>query len=830
MQTTPRIQLAALCASLLLTACPSDPVCPPGTVLDTSGRCVDVDDVPDGGVPRPDAMIPDTPDGDTPDPDADTECEPTGEEICNGLDDDCDGLIDEDLSRTCGETSVGACTMGTETCEDGEWVGCDAVLPSEEICDPRGIDENCDGTVDEGCPCVSGETQTCGTDVGACRTGTQTCTDGTWGSCTGGVLPRAETCNGQDDDCDGMVDEDTSGASCGSNIGRCRQGTEVCEAGTLRCQGAIEPRPEMCNGMDDNCNGQIDDGLMAGCWQDNDGDGYAPASALAMGICLPATGMCPPMFTARQPNTRANQDCDDTDASVNPGATEVCDGRDNNCSGTVDDLPPGCWVDNDGDSYPPNGAAATCRPAAGCPVGYTTRAPSMATWDCNDNDPAINPGAAEVCDGRDNNCSGNRDDAPSFQCVLATPVSCTTTCGTTGSATCNAMCAVPTGNACTPPAETCNGVDDDCDGHIDEGVTSWRARATTGLTGSRGRLISFGDRHVYITTGSSRLQARVLGPDVTAAVSSSVLTIPDSTTNDSFDAKRYDSSSFIVAWGARTGTTYTVYVQRFSLSGSSITAGPRATVAAHSGTSATASATHGFQGISVAVAASSIYVAYPSSLGVETPLSVRRYTTSATSLSAQANTATGYTYARAVSSDAIGTTPVFAYRRADRTVCKFTLSGTTVQNHECGLPETESVELVSGGDMAILLTGGNSSLSGSFVHSDGRFRRNPTIGGTTGAITRQGLGLVAYEGPLVPRFAASRTSTGWDIVRAHGGSLLALHVTVPSALTIRLSSEQRFDAAVGTTVSAGRASTGPLIVLSGTNPTTAHQIRTLGCL
>ncbi len=191
-------------------------------------------------------------------------------ETCDGLDNDCDGLIDEDLVRDC----ASACGSGTETCSAGAWGSCTAPAVEHEAC--NGVDDDCDGIVDPGCDCVIGTTRTCGepSDVGACQPGVQTCgADGTWGSCANSVGAIAEMCNGVDDDCDGVVDNGASVLGC--------QTDEVCNAGN--CQPAAPVTPP-----DDETDPNGGDGVPGGCGCSTDGGqgGAAGGLLLALGVAF----------------------------------------------------------------------------------------------------------------------------------------------------------------------------------------------------------------------------------------------------------------------------------------------------------------------------------------------------------------------------------------------------------------------------------------------------------------------------------------------------------------------------------------------------------------
>jgi MYXO-CTERM domain-containing protein len=256
-------------------------------------------------------------------------------EVCDNKDNDCDGQIDEtgagglvDIGGPCG-SSVGKCTPGTAVCTNGT-LGCmGATGPFTEVC--NGFDDDCDGVVD-------GMTQACytgpnGTEgVGTCHGGQQVCTAvamsnvATWGTCTGQQLPTTEICNGLDDDCDGTVDDGvvigsmTAGADCCNpkataglcGVGQCNQGKFVCAGNTLTCDNAGAPSNETCDNIDNDCDGMIDNIPNLG------GPCVAPGGCSGKLACDSSSQqlVCTP----------------DGSAGV-----ELCDGLDNDCDGKVDE-------------------------------------------------------------------------------------------------------------------------------------------------------------------------------------------------------------------------------------------------------------------------------------------------------------------------------------------------------------------------------------------------------------------------------------------------------------------------------------------------------------
>ncbi|MCG3174077.1 MAG: hypothetical protein GMKNLPBB_02297 [Myxococcota bacterium] len=293
-------------------------------------------------------------------------------EICDGKDNDCDGQIDEDLFQDCSNK----CGPGSQKCNTGTWSECTAPKPQPEVCDDK--DNDCDGVADNGVKNACGK---CG------PVPDEVC-DGADNNCNGqvdeGVLNACgkcgptpdEVCDGADNNCDGQVDEGLDvGKECKSTLqGVCAAGVITCENGAAVCKSNVQPSPEACDGIDNDCDGTVDNipatggacatGLPGVCAKGNMGcvsgvDGCVPAVKPTSEICDGLDNNC---------DGKVDENLRNACGQCGPLPQEVCDGKDNDCNGAADDnapCPPGrqCVM----------GECVRKCAAGECPVGQVCR-------------------------------------------------------------------------------------------------------------------------------------------------------------------------------------------------------------------------------------------------------------------------------------------------------------------------------------------------------------------------------------------------------------------------------------------------------------------------
>lgn len=317
---------------------------------------------------------------------------------CNGIDDDCDGDIDENQNPS---------------------------LP--EICD--GLDNNCNGVTDELSPvfCWDGSENAVFNDeymLSTCSLGISECIDGEWTGCVGQVLDEPEICDGLDNDCDGFVDNLNDECGPPTNVGQCEYGFSVCSENEMFCVGAVDPQAEICDGVDNDCDGEVDEFIFQTC-----------ETQCEVGIETCSNGQfvgC----TARLPSA------------------EICDDIDNDCDGEVDE---GCsCVDGDVQTCTNNiinqdGESVTC--------GLGVQTCHSGEWGAC----LFNGIFPETCNNHDDDCDGVVDEIEAVcgsgegACISGTQV-----CSEGVWSECN--------NIPSNEPEVCDGRDNDCDGEVDEGL------------------------------------------------------------------------------------------------------------------------------------------------------------------------------------------------------------------------------------------------------------------------------------------------------------------------------------------------------------------------
>ena len=462
-----------------------------------------------------------------------------GPERCDGVDNDCDGIVDDGysaaglvLGSSCGPNE---CPNGVVVCAaDGDEALCSSEIPGFERCD--GVDNDCDGDTDEGLayddpvrgPRTLGQACSgrgvCGAGVVECGGGRATCSTASDGSAS---QASVELCNGLDDDCDGLTDEGFAwrgvalGGGC-DGLGACGIGIVECTAaGQATCStqadgsrpGAL---PEVCNGADDDCDGQTDDGVVVGpndcpnvgvcrpemldasCrgaegWRcdysaspffqsgsevgrcdrlDNDCDGQTDEDfAIGTACDGPDADSCARGAIACDPTNASATQCTGDQAAV-----ETCNGVDDDCDGQTDEAGSGgCaiyYMDADGDGFGTNAGECLCAP------GPLVRA--RGSGDCDDASATAFPNAPERCNGKDDDCDGRTDAADAADLAVDDRVPCEEQRGV-----CQGVdkpinrCVAGTWSACEPSDylaahsayqnnETrCDGLDNNCDGLTD---------------------------------------------------------------------------------------------------------------------------------------------------------------------------------------------------------------------------------------------------------------------------------------------------------------------------------------------------------------------------
>ena len=374
----------------------------------------------------------------------DAACTPSGPEVCDGIDNDCNELIDDAIEDLISGSDEGECQSEIQRCADGAFTVVQPPIgPSAEECD--GLDNDCNGADDDGIADI-----VTGTDVGECQSEIQSCVDGALVVVQAGVGPSDEVCDGLDNDCNELMDDGIEDIVSGSDVGQCQAEIQQCVDGAFTVvQSGIGPSAEVCDALDNDCNGLEDDGV--------------PTIVMGsdVGECEPQIETCVDgTFVIFQFEVGPSpESCDSLDNDCNgivddepvceptcvPTGAEVCDGIDNDCNDLIDDGVPDIVTGSDVGECEPQ--VETCTDGVFVIFQFE-----------------VGP-SPESCDGLDNDCDGT-DDNGIADIVTGSDVG-----------ECQSEIQQCVGGVFTvvqagvgPAAETCDGLDNDCNGADDDGI------------------------------------------------------------------------------------------------------------------------------------------------------------------------------------------------------------------------------------------------------------------------------------------------------------------------------------------------------------------------